>query len=438
MKPARPAESKGTAKSALDANGREKPELKHDTGEMEVILAESYFLVAQDKSTVLYDLRAKRILQRQAPEQAWKSTSLYSDLGFRLAEYQNRVFLGRALAAGGIKAPDMLAMGEPFELQTLFGLVLPDPQHAPPISIKPELEKDGSWIFKQGGAEAAYFKPSQTEMPSLLREMALRWLAYRTRLHPEIRRQIAAQSQVPEMLRTHWANTGTMGTTTLVLQSVSLLDGNAHEPKDAQHVGVNAEGELLALVHASQDANRRALCPSLESASKFADQSVAAKCPLDGLLGLFEVMFQSGDKVVDEVKRLRPQIEKDPQCKRFFAAINQQNKEACKRSVELLRSFDRKGLTKDYILDIHLADALSTLGQGEEAKQLFMGILKRNPFLAGVWNDLGQQYQSEYDMGKAWLCWDLARRIAPQHPMLAGVTRNELRMEHDFPDFFLP
>lgn len=40
-------------------------------------------------------------------------------------------------------------------------------------------------------------------------------------------------------------------------------------------------------------------------------------------------------------------------------------------------------------------------------------------------------------MSKAWACWDVARQMAPRHPMLAEITRNEARMENDFPDFFL-
>jgi tetratricopeptide (TPR) repeat protein len=182
---------------------------------------------------------------------------------------------------------------------------------------------------------------------------------------------------------------------------------------------------------------RRGECPTMKSAVEFADKMAASDHPLDGLLGLFEIMFQSGDNIIGEIRRLRSKIENDQQCKSFFAAMNQSSQAACKQSAELLRKFDRTGLTKDYVIDIHLADALSSLGQGAEAERIFMSVLRRNPFLAGVWNDLGQLYHHEYEMNKAWLCWDVARRLAPNHPMLANITRNELRMENDFPEFFL-
>jgi tetratricopeptide (TPR) repeat protein len=435
------ASAAGPAQQSAPANPKTaagaKPERKLKEGTIAVILAETYLVIEQDKSTMVYDFRAKKILIRESTEQAWKSSSLYADLGFRIMEYQNRVMLGRALAAGGVKMTDRLGMGEPFDLETLFGFRFPNTQEDPPMDLSREISKDGASSFKHGGGEVVYFKPTQAEVPEVLRDAYVRWLVYRCRLHPEIRRQIVESAKVPETLRMHWSNTGTTGTTTLVLRSSSLMDGNAHEPKTESITGVDAEGPLLDLCRATQDTKRCAECPTLASAVKFADQAAASDHLLDGLLGLFEIMFQSGDNIIDEIKLLRPKIENDQQCKNYFAAMNQSNQEACKQSIELLRKFDRKGLTKDYVLDIHLADALSSLGQGAEAERIFMSVLQRNPFLAGVWNDLGQLYHHEYEMNKAWLCWDVARRIAPNHPMLADITRNELRMEHDFPEFFL-
>jgi hypothetical protein len=38
--------------------------------------------------------------------------------------------------------------------------------------------------------------------------------------------------------------------------------------------------------------------------------------------------------------------------------------------------------------------------------------------------------------GKAWACWDAARRVNPQHPMLLPVAEMESGLRTTFPEFF--
>ncbi len=436
MQAAKPQQANPTA-AATTATGKGEPRTERHAGELVVALGCDYFLVERDGAATLYDLKGKRILTRAAGKHEWTEISLFSDLGFRVMEYQNRVMLGRVLSAGGIKDPSVLGMGDTFELETLFCLRFPDERGKPVAGLKRETLENGAWSFRKDGKEVVLFKPSVSAVSEEFRALFDRWMVYGCRVHPDIRREIVASGRVPQILLTHWKNTGEGDTSSLELKSVVESEDTAVTPAAGLATLSSAEGPLRELVELTRDPKRRAEGPTTDSLKRFADDAMASGRVLDGFLALLEITFQNGGDVSAEFRRYRDRITQDEACKRFFEGMAQSDKTSCEHAVEVLRSIDRKQLKKDYIVDIHLADALSTLGRGAEAETVIFSVLHRNSFLVGVWNDLGQQYYRGYEMGKAWLCWDTARAICPQHPMLKSITELERRLESDFPEFFL-
>lgn len=437
MQPAKPLQAGGNTLVKDQPKPAAIPRTERQAGEEIVILGKDYFLVEKDGAKTMYNIKDRQVLAQQAGKQDWTAVSLYSDLGFRIMEYQNRVVLGRALAAGGVKDSGVAWMADPFELETLFAMRFPDARGKTVTGLKRETLGDGAWSFRRDRREVVRFMASTSKVPEELRAVFERWLVYTSRIHPDIRRDIVAKGFVPETLQAHWRNTGEEGTTALELKDVVIMEGNTHASAAGLAVVPGPEGPLREVVDASHDAKRRAACPTRESAVKFADEAIASGRALDGFLGLLEITFQSGDDIAADLRSYRGRMEQDQLCKQFFEGMAQSDKASCEHAVKVLRAIDRKDLKKDYILDIHLADALSSLGQRGEAETLFLSVLRRNPFLVGVWNDLGQLYYRGYEMDKAWLCWDVARTICSEHPMLKSITAFERRMEGDFPEFFL-
>ena len=436
MQAAKPQQANPTA-AATTATGKGEPRTERHAGELVVALGGDYFLIERDGVGTSYDFKARRILSQAAGRHEWTEISLFSDLGFRVMEYQNRVMLGQVLSASGLKDPSVTGMGDTFELETLFCLRFPNERGKPVVGLKKETLENGAWSFRKDGKEVVLFKPSASAVPEKFRAVFERWLVYACRIHPDIRREIVASGRVPQTLLTHWKNTGEGDTSSLELKSFVESEDTVVIPA-AEHVALPAaEGPLRELVELSRDPKRRAERPTTDSLKRFADDAMASGRVLDGFLALLEITFQNGGDIAADFRRNRDRISQDEGCKRFFEGMAQSDKASCEHAVQVLRAIDRKQLKKDYIVDIHLADALSTLDRGAEAEIVFFSVLHRNPFLVGVWNDLGQQYYRGYEMGKAWLCWDTARAISPGHPMLRSITEMERRFEADFPEFFL-
>lgn len=77
----------------------------------------------------------------------------------------------------------------------------------------------------------------------------------------------------------------------------------------------------------------------------------------------------------------------------------------------------------------------ASLDEVERAKELYVEALKLNPRLLGAYKDLGDCYLREYEMDRAWRCWDAARRLAPSHPMLRDVDGLEQRLVAEHPEY---
>jgi hypothetical protein len=428
-----------TTGQALSAAGNSlsKPRTEVHEARLTVFLGESYFEEEKEGESIVYDLRSKRILTREPGKKDWKYSPLFSDLGFRLMEYQNRVMLGRALSAGGIKASSLANMGDTFELETLFCLRFPGDRSKAVDGLTRKLLTDGTLSFLRNSAEVVEFKASAYRVPAQLRDIYEMWLIYRSRIHPQIRRDIVETGAFPQLLRTHWHNSGETAVTTLLMQDSGTINGDPHRPDSAFVTLPNAEGALLEALLSSSDPKVRAEGPTLDAAVRLADKSVAAGRPLDGLLALLEIQFQGGGDTAPTLQRLHTEFSQDQECSRLVASLRQSSKAECENGLKALREIDRTGLTKGYILDVHIGDQLSNLGQSKEAETAFLSVLHHNPLLAGPWNDLGQLYFREFDMAKAWLCWNAGRGVSPSHPMLEGVTKLEGRLQSDFPEFFI-
>ena len=432
-----PPKPQGVAKGE-NQNAATQPTRKHVVGLITVTLGEGYFRIKRDGGVQWYDIADRRIYTRENDSNEWASTSLFSDLGFKIGEFRNRQAIGRALKAGGVTDPIVAIMGDPFELQTLFGFCLPQDRSGSTAGTISMLARDGGWSFRKGEREVVFFKPSATDVPASGLASYHLWLAYFSRMHPDIRARIVSHGRVPQTLSTRWFDSGTHGTTTLELKAADKYEGNTRAPSAGNDVRPGGDADLIRRVKSACDRGAWAHYPTAASDLRFAKEAMAAGRNLDGLLALFEISFETTKDVVPTIRQYHREISQDPGCREFLKGMDQSSRSGLEASVAVLRTIDRRGLERAYIVDIHLADALASLGKSDEAEKLFLSILDKNPLLVGVWNDLGNLYFESHDMPRAWVCWDTAREICPRHPLLKRISQMEERMHVDFPDFFLP
>jgi tetratricopeptide (TPR) repeat protein len=219
---------------------------------------------------------------------------------------------------------------------------------------------------------------------------------------------------------------------TLKLTSSAVADmGSAAIPDGFV---VQSSKELGDLIHRAEDKNSK---PDRDQSIQFAHDALAAGNRLDAMLALMEVGLSSGDKLVEEVKKLNDGADKDPQFQLFIKAVSlSTDPHSSQEAEKLFDQIDRTKLKKAYELDIYKANCVLADGKPAEAGQLFLKALKANPYISGAWADLGDTYYSSFRMDLAWQCWDEARRLSPGNPIAAKVNELEDHLRTTYPDFF--
>lgn len=425
--------------AAVQRAAAAEPVTETRTYEKRLTFGADYLASEEEKETEIYDFGSRRHFRLSAETNDHLDVSLYALVAFRVRELQNRIVLGNALRAGGVKEDS--GMLDPFEAESLFGLELPEKAApgAPPAPAKPDgfsrrVREDGGVEFVHGDRVVVGFTSGTLELAEGRRRDWERFLIHECAIHPRIRAQLVEAGHLPARLE--FTSRDSFRTRTTVFESLRAEVAPAQTPGQrlagrAPRQPLESEPLLAAIARTTG-----ARPPTKAEAIAFADAAIAAGRPLDGLLALLEHGFQTGDQPTDEIRRHKKTFERDEPCRRFFGGRGQANNEERERSLAAYDSIDRTNLQKAYVLDILRANMLGPLGRSAEAKRLLIAALEVNPFLGGVYGDLGNLHFHAYEMAEAWTCWDVGRRLHPGHRLLAGATELERRFARDFPHLF--
>lgn len=399
-----------------------------------VALGADYLAVQDDRQKTVYDFARRRLLIVELAPATYNDLSLYHLPGFLEYELSNRNAIGATL-----RATKVGRMGDTFSRFANETALRVESRRAPPDSPIPVIEtikQEDTLVFLHGGVVAARFSPATATLPANHQHRFVNYLAYACRIHPQIRRAIAGTGAIPREFVFMWNNTNTQTTTTLrLVSSAAAINDSSILPAEAKPA-THADDPLFALLDHCADAARDADRPDRAAVVKFADEALAAKRPLDAMLALLEFGLQSGEQLTGEIRRHHEAFNRDPACQAFRQAYGQSDKATVEKNLAANAAIDRRGLGKAHMLDLQRANLLERAGQPREAIEHFFKVLQANPWHAGALHDLGMVYARGFEPGKAWLCWDLARRLYPKHPMMSDVNRMEEELVRNQPDFF--
>jgi len=395
-----------------------------------VSLGHDYISVDSADSKRIWRFDTRRVITINKKEKRYVDDSLYADLAFRQAELNNRMMLGSIIQKAGIRTD---VMGSQTALEELFGI------DAPSVSLSSIVPKydvitDGGTIkFNHKGHTRAEFKTDGDITDNDAKTGFRHFLCYQVQVHPEVRKAIVETGKFPDTMMFRTDNLPVSAyRQTLKLTSSAVTDTSGESIPEG--LALESSKELGDLIHHAEDKSNK---PDREDSVQFAHDALAAGNRLDAMLALMEVGLSSGDKLVDEVKKLNEGADKDPQFQLFIKAVSLSTDPHSSQDAEkLFDQIDRTKLKKAYELDIYKANCVLADGKPAEAGQLFIKALKANPYISGAWADLGDTYYSSFRMDLAWQCWDEARRLSPANPIAAKVNELEDHLRSSYPDFF--
>jgi hypothetical protein len=389
---------------------------------LRVVLADDYLEFEDRDGRVVHDFLSYQSHLVHGDD--YVRRSLYADIGFRVAELRNRLELIQALEQTDVAA----VAGEVVATEHLLAI---DDEVSEANIVKTE-GKTVSYSFE--GKLLAEYSSSGKAITAAQSKALVRFLRYYCGGHPDILADLRARNQLPDSLRIDVTNV--KETTSYQLRTVSAAECDPPRPDfSALRPTVLPPEPLGTLVALALQLSPQGLSNVRLAVSTRAQQTLEQGQFLESALRDFELLLMEGHEAPKALAESRQAFLADPDSKILFEALTIGQRDP-KRAAALLEPLQKKAGPTAHVVKIFRAGFLLAQGELVQARNLYVEALMANPAIAGAWKDLGDIYHSNYEMDMAWLCWDVGRKLAPDHAMLQETTRLESALRSNYPGFF--
>lgn len=404
-----------------------------------VLLGVDYVDMVEGERETLYDFQLRRRLNLDRAAQLFANFSLYGDVAFRRFELGKRLTLAEMFGEASQGDAPPLAL-RPFWLESDLGLRSRAEQ--PPV-IRQNITGGGEMRFRVDDEAVALFAPASQVVPVELRRSFARFLRLRLPIHPDILAAVSLDGRLPQRLVLVSVNADERRPIGLVLKAAERLKGDYPLPASFESrplAGQAGDVEALSLrgllpvmldAVAGRIGNgprplvdyREAVDHALERREGFAAMLLLAEATLQyGVRAGDCVTGPDGGAVCHRAQELGRAFAADPRAALFYKAQTAEPKDPA-AAVAVWEGLKRDDVPNGYVVDAFLADRLSAGGHRQDAMGAFSRALAGDPYLAGVYKELGDHFLRASRTDLAWICYDLGRALPG--PALPGRDAND-------------
>lgn len=389
---------------------------------VKAVLTKDYLGIQDGDGRVVHDFVSNRSHLVHGDD--YVRRSLYADIGFRVSELKNRLLLLQTLRQADVDA----VPGGEVEVEHLFSV--DDEQTEANIS-----KTEGEVVsYSYGKDFLAEFSTRGKKLTPQQSKEFVRFLRYYCGGHPDILSDVQVRAVLPDRFRIDLTNVAEV--TSYSMRLISSEDCDPTRPDfSALRPTVLPPEPLGTLVALALQLSPEAVPKGQSILREKARQSLQQGRALESALLLFEVLLMGGDGPPTLLAEGREQFEANADSKALFDGLMMGGEDP-QKGAEMFLALEPRTPQQAHILKIFRAGMMVAQDQRPEAARLYLEALLVNPAVAGAWKDLGDLYHANFEMDTAWLCWDVGRKLAPEHAMLRDVTLLEQALRKDYPGFF--
>ncbi|MBD80731.1 MAG: hypothetical protein CL840_17585 [Crocinitomicaceae bacterium] len=412
----------------LDSKGVPEP----STTKQSVLLltSESFTISSVNKESRYYDFDNEIILTTNK-DTLKSAVPIYSVIDYRVSEYTNRTYLSDILQAGGVGD----ALGDLANLESIFGLEIDKNRIRDSIKLLSSKNVD-QYSFK--GNVLAKVKYSTSPIPKKYQKAFARYMSYNWQIHPYIRQEIVQKNQIPEWVEFSYSN---VGTKTTKLYTLINSEPTSYIPFDLSNkklVYNKSRDNMNELVNAMSISTLIDPPKKYNSSDYFNEAKKLAKAEqnLSGLLRLFQYLLSTGEQPVDEIRAIASKQKSDNAVSTFIQCLNRpKSKEEAEEKIALLEGLIKLDVKYGFVMNIFAANYIEPIDQSK-AIDYFYQVLSKDPYITGVYLDLGKIYASRYQHDDAWKCFGVMLVLKPDHSMAQELMRKKSDLKENYPEYF--
>lgn len=403
-------------------------------------------LIQEKEGSSFFNFKTKKFYDLDDKKRTYTEASIMGQLAFRVAETANRMFLGKIL--GSAFKPQKSTTFDTFFNEAMFSLVLKG-------GGKESICSGYVPVKSKLGAETQYFygkdlvcavTPSATPLSAESTRQFSRWIITDMRIHPSIRLDMEKLGKVPQKLMYYLIN-DPVSRERVTYTLKKYTPGNSAAAIPAAYTKAYAADDPLSSVYPKIAELKKPPENLKELTLERYKKSVEEKNYFDAMLTITEYGLQTGENLGAQMAGIKDQLTEDPECRKMVAGLGEpQNEKEATLSLGSLDMVDRSKSDKSYLIDIFRANLIINMYKNgssdvntsleKDPVKAFVSVLEHNPFIGGVYHDLGDFLEREYKQPYAWNCYDLARSFYPKHPFMDDINEKEKILLSKYPEFF--
>ena len=428
-----------TIRTELPASGTPSAKIaRADTtiGTVRLGLGGSYFWLDDSLQYSAFDFARRQVHLLDRRRSTARVHPLIATAAYRDMELQNRLALRRTM--------EVVGRGEQLAwLECVFGMTVQGQKRERDDRVVAGSSRTAQWHLI-GADTASSIEFSDRSFTAAQAPMFEKFLLYSCQLHPAARVAAMAPARVPRVIRYRVVSLGDTTDVRLVLRDVQDRPGTTYE-LPAQLAALGTWAPFDSALAAAMEATRSGTAGCGARAGAWRENALAHAADalergqaLEALLACDEIAMTGSADAPDELlKKIRKRSADDPRLGKFVTAVEKIEKRRPADALKLLQGIERTGLPTAHVLDVEIAAARRMSGDSDGARDGFLAAVRANPCLTGAWVDAGSTFLSNYDPYDAWICYEMARVVAPAGcRLLQSTDALEQRLMREHPEYF--
>lgn len=416
---------------------RSRTTVTADTGDrkataeqISVVLGRDYFWIDLQDYRRIYDFAKERMYTLHLDSRTYLDDSLHALVAYREVEMRSRLGVGPFAPIENLT----VSPGKQLEVSSLFGMKL-DGMTVP----EPTEEVQGPVRrFLYQGEPIAEYDMDERPLPADLQRSFRRFLAYECGMHPTVRERLCSNGKLFKRLQVVARMDDAMRVTDVTLGDAS--EAPAAERLVPQDMRLGPEpgnnDPILQVVCSvlNGTAERRKI--TADDLRRLVGEAIQQKQFAQAMVYYLHNMLRFGVEDVELLRKVSDAAGNDQGFILINVAVRSGNKAEGERALLALDALDTSKLKDGYVLDVYRADALSAAGRVSESQWTLVSLIRKDPYLAGAYKDLGGILFAAFDMPGAWRCWELCLKLCPGYSLLSRFQSYQDMRKKRHPDFF--
>lgn len=386
------------------------------------------FSVEEGQLQTIYDFDKDLKLEIDHSAKVFKEIPLYATVMFRRQELQNR----RAMIKMMGQMASSSAVPSLPEMEMLFGMKYD--VEIPRKYIQEHRDKSVAFSYKGRDVFSMIF--SETQMPKDLRNSYKHYLVYEHRIHPDIREALDGFTVFhSEIFYVVNAYPDSDMKYVYEIENVEVASAsNYSEPPSYQRLfsrnqalHVLIEKSLFKATQPHDKTKYVSDARDLLKQEKYLDAFLAASA---------DVLHYENPQIelLEEIFSKAPQ--NDPaMLVLLYTAVETDDER--REAIDIFEKIAEKvELSYGYVLDLWAARYQAQLQNKKESLQSYFKVVKANPYLVGVYKDIGSVLMEMQRVDEAWNAWMAFSALAGDSKMQVSFQKHNLEMKEKYPEYF--